>query len=212
MFPVAAFPVGCAAALCATSFELANKHGRHPFGDRRALGWWFLIGLADAAIAALALAGGIASAGSGGLAALGILGWVVIGILIPLGLRSPVRKVRVGAQLEAVGLTEYYDRFRIQCDRRLDDRITSMRRDDRLKVQAKVEANGWSADPVAALIPKHLNELRSRSATERARIEKSVTSALSFPNENERLDGLLKIMFDEGLRSLIDEISSGPPA
>jgi hypothetical protein len=212
VFPVAAFPVGCAAALCATSFELANKHGRHPFGDRRAFGWWFLIGLADAVIAALALAGGIASTGTDGLAALGILGWVVIGVLIPLGLRSPVRKVRVGAQLEAVGLTEYYDRFRIKCDRRLDDRITSMRRDDRLKVQAKVEANGWSPDRVAALIPKHLKELRSRSATEQARIEKSVTSALSFPNENERLDGLLKIMFDEGLRSLIDEIRSGSPS
>jgi hypothetical protein len=212
VFPVGAFPVACGAAFCATSFELANKHGRHPFGDRRALIWWCLIGLADVLVAGLALVGGIATSGVDGLQAFGFLGWIVIGILIPLGLRSPVRQVRVGGQLEAVGLTEYYDRFRIQCDRRLDDRITSLRRNDRLKVREAIESQGWTANQIAAKVPEHLRELRTRSTTERAKIEKSIKSALSFPAEKDRLDGLLKIMGDEGLRSVIDEMKSTPPS
>ncbi len=211
--PGLAFPVAVVTAVIITSAALWFKHGRHPFGHRewRPAFWWTSIAVADALVAAAILGGGVAAIGLNGLTELGWVSWIAIGALGPLGLRSPVRKTKVGDKEEPVGLTEYYDRYRIACDRQLDDQLTRLRRRDREKILEILSDKGWSDVALCGAIVLHASELRSRDQLELEDLKRRLKVALSLTSEDERLDALTKVMLDERFSSLVRDVQSRGP-
>lgn len=201
-------------ASIATSAELSFRNQRHPFRDKRskAVCWWCVIAIIDGLVSLAVLAGLTASnvvskvpSGSPPF----VLG-IVVGILGPLALRSPVRKSEVKGQESPVGITYVYDIVRLYSIYALDERMTRLKRRDVSDMRRKWAALGVTAEIVAGEIQAHLKDHDQLADDVKVRVAGEVENALTIPEEDQRLDMLIKIVRKERFRSLIDYFSSSP--
>ena len=200
---------GCFAV---TSIELLYRNQRHPFGDRRqkAAAWWFGVVALDCVLAGLMLIG-LIKTGSLGLSTTDDSpSWVVaalIGVLGPLALRSPIRKAEVQGRDSSVGITFVYDIARLYALYALDERIVRLRRRDVTQMRTEWIHAGLIPTLIAHEIRAHVAEYNRMDDMSRERIQLQSMTCLSFPDEDDQMEALIKLLRAERLGSLVDEFS-----
>ena len=151
-FVRSALPWVAGILLCAavTVVQLHEQYKSWPFGDIRhkAAVLWMAMCMFDAAVGVLlsGLGAAISMAGSMQISLVGQTYWgpAILVPMIPLALRSPVRKVEIAGQEVSVGITEYYDRVRLSILRRIDDRQTALVRSRNYATARELMASGLS--------------------------------------------------------------------
>lgn len=200
------------ACLVVTSVELLYRNQRHPFGDRmqKAAAWWFCVVALDCAVAGLMLIG-VLKSGNLGLSTIdNSPRWVIaalIGILGPLALRSPIRTAEVQGKDSGVGITFVYDRARLYALYALDERLVRLRRRDVTQMRNEWVKAGLTPAVVAHEIRAHLAAYDRLDDASRERIEAQSVTCLSFPDEDDQMEALIKLLRGERLRSLVDDFS-----
>lgn len=205
--------VAALAACAVTTLQLRHDHRRWPLGDvkKKALLWWCAIVLVDMAVACFGAAG-LVQFSLGTLDSLGgVVRMVAVGVLVPLGLRSPVRTAEIRSREEPVGVTYVYDLVRKRCEYALDERITRLRRHDTSEALASAQAAGWTANDLSTAIAKQVGSRQLLGDGGSDRIITAATAAMSLPTDSQRLESLIGIAETERLSSVLDELHAGPP-
>lgn len=193
-----------------TCVELSYRNQRHPFGDRhfKALLWWVTLVAIDAGIGIAILFGVVAvklgNWPNNSLAS-GIWLGILIGILGPLGLRSPVKNSNVGNKRAEVGITYVYDLIRLNALFALDERFVRLRRRDVALRREHWKSLGICIDDIVNEFNRHLDDHVRMSTDHREQIREKIRIALTVPDEDTQMNGLIKLMKAERLNSLIDE-------
>lgn len=196
-----------------TCVELSYRNQRHPFGDRRfkAALWWTVIVVIDTA-AGLAILFGILTVKLVGQpeinSAKGIWLGIILGILGPLALRSPVKKVQIKDKEATVGITYVYDLARVSALAALDERLIRLRRRDVTLRRERWKSNGIDVDEVIVEFGRHIDDHERMSEDRRTEIRSSLANILTVPDDDLRLNGLIKLMKTVRFNALIDEFDS----
>jgi hypothetical protein len=132
----------------------------------------------------------------------------VVGLTGPLALRSPVRKSEVKGRESPMGITYLYDVARLYSLYALDERMTRLRRRDVSEMRQNWITLGWTSEVVAEEVSGHLQDYSRLDDALKSRITEEVGNALTLPQEDQRIDSLIKLLRRERFRSLIDHFSN----
>jgi hypothetical protein len=211
---VAEYAVAAIIAAIASSALLWQRHGRLPFRGVKATLWWTgIVGL-DAGVAILCLVGAFGSTGASLEGTGGILRAAGVGLLGPLGLRSQVGKRRIRGRIERVGPTYVYDLIRVPMEQELFERMTRLRRRDRLTWTKDLEAQGWDWQSLVNRIDEHLTEMaeeRARDPKDLKRLSEKVDAALTVPSDAGKMKALVDLALKEHFWTVLEEAADGPP-
>jgi hypothetical protein len=203
----------CLAACAVTNVELLYRNQRHPFHDKRmkAVGWWVSVVAIDVLIAGALVAGLIQTNLIQPPTVTNSQVWVtgfLTGLLGPLALRSPIRKKQINEQEVSVGITYVYDIVRLNALYALDERLVRLRRRDVSELRESWKAKGIDPDAIATEIRLHLDDHARLPNESKDRIIDQITNVMTLPYEDDRIDGLIKILRAERFKSLMDDFNA----
>ena len=196
-----------------TVVELVCRNQRHPFGDRlnKALFWWLLLALLDAALA-MAIVAGVAEADILALAPEAELpSWwqgVIIGAVGPLALRSPIRTKKIRNEDAPIGVTYVYDIARIYIFFAVDERMVRLRRSDVTDLRVRWITGGVIVADVAEYLRKHVEEHPQLSLEAKEEVSEAVGQCQTLPTEEQQMDGLIKLLRSRRFSAVRDHFTS----
>jgi hypothetical protein len=201
-------------AAAVSSGLLWQRHRRGPFGGLKATLWWGGIMTMDGTVAALCLAGafGVQAAALEGTS--GAIRAAAIGLLGPLGLRSPVGKRRIRGRIENVGPTYIYDVARVTMEQELYERMTRLRRADRVERTAALDKSGWDSQSLANRLEEHFDQMaddHARDPRDIQSLRKRVDLALTPPDEMSKMKALVDLAVKEHFWAVLEECAERPP-
>lgn len=136
---------------------------------------------------------------------------IILGILGPLALRSPVKKTQINNKEATVGITYVYDLARVNALYALDERFVRLKRRDVTLRRERWQSCGIDVDEIASEFNRHIDDHERMAEDRRAEIRASMENILTLPNEDLRMNGLIKLMRTARFTSLIDEFDSRVP-
>lgn len=207
MFVVAAL----SAAAITTCTELIFRFGRSPFADRprKAPLWWFSVIAIDVLVVGMFCLGLLAPVGVTLPDGKGASPWVAgfaAGVLLPLALRSPIRKAEIKGREVPVGFTYIYDAGRARLLYSLDDRMSWILRQDVVRLRDHWLSRNVTAEGIRNLILEHMENHPSVTPLVREEVEKSTRKACKFPEEGLQVDALIKIIKARRFIAIIDHL------
>lgn len=212
-FVRSALPWVAGILLCAavTVVQLHEQYKSWPFGDIRhkAAVLWMAMCMFDAAVGVLlsGLGAAISMAGSMQISLVGQTYWgpAILVPMIPLALRSPVRKVEIAGQEVSVGITEYYDRVRLSILRRIDDRQTALVRSRNYATARELMASGLSFLDFEKEAREHFLGLKVWTSAHLKEMTERLNAVSTLPTEVERFRGLVALLREQQLESIIEQ-------
>lgn len=199
--------------LCAavTVMQLHEQYRSWPFGDVRfkAAVLWAAMCMLDIAVGVLfsAFGAAISMAGPLEISLVGQTYWgpAILVPMIPLALRSPVRKVEIAGQEVSVGITEYYDRARLSILRRIDDRQTALVRSRNYATARDLMASGLSFIDFEREAHEHFSGLKVWTPAHLKEMTERLNAVSTLPTEVERFRGLVSLLREQQLESIIEQ-------
>ncbi|GAA5162077.1 hypothetical protein GCM10023321_47120 [Pseudonocardia eucalypti] len=200
-------------SLIVTNIELSLRGRRAPFGDvkLKAFWWWSTVVILDCGISVAVVAGLVqAKTAETGVVASNdpwVLG-LMIGTFAPLALRSPIRETPVRGQNAKVGLTYYYDVWRLYCLYALDERFTRLFRKEVRETRTLWMANGVHSRFILAELEAQLENHLTISEETKSETLHHANAALTLPDEELKMEALIKVLKDGRFSAVLDNLDS----